>query len=772
MMALDPVLHRLLAREQPVAQAYRPSFFKLPADQQALRQLLEQEPAIHVHDRMHAQLQELLKSLHPSVKFTSEELELAIADHLSGKTMTEYGQWVFYPWSKTLVHLLEAEEFAQVRTDRNRNKITREEQLVLAGKKIGVIGLSVGQSVSLTMALERCFGEIRLADFDTLDLSNLNRIRTGVANLGVNKAVVTAREIAEIDPYLNVVCFTDGLTRANLDDYFTSGGKLDILVEECDSVDIKILARQKAKELGIPVVMDMSDRGCLDVERFDLEPERPILHGWIDHLDLEAAKRPMSAEEKVPYMLPITGVETLSPRMKASVIELGQTISTWPQLATSVVLGGALAGDAVRRIALDQFRSSGRWHVDLEQQIADIPEVVPPVPLPGDHSALGLLPDVLEPLLGAVPGEALALDAPAMNALEQAATLAPSEGNLRPWKLHWHGRRLLLLHDSERSRSVWDPDHRLAQLALGACLENIVLKAHELGLEAIPGPEVLELPQLAASLVFAASGTPGGAAGDWDHLADAIAQHHTYRGPGTKQELPVADRQRLEHAAGSFHARVHWLEGEQHMQLLAGLLAQTERIRMMHPEGHREFFTQWLSWNDPDHVAENSGVPLRDLALPPMAEAALKVMADPKAMDLLRQWDGGKTIGMLPILHLGSSSAVALITLASGVDQPGGLAAGRAVQRLWLSARQLGWGVQPIVSPILLPVAVAASPGRFSRQVHETAALVQTGLQDLFGTGPGTPLCLLRISKPVGHAAHAQPAIRQLLQQPSQTLHA
>src|SRR5690606_31387846 len=218
---------------------------------------------------IHHQLRELIKALAPTVKFTEKELEDAIDKHLCGSDPHAYGSWVFYPWRNQLVHLLDAEEFAIVRTDRNRNKITREEQALLATKRVGVIGLSVGQSVSLTMALERCFGELRLAGFDTLDLRNLNRIRTGTGQLGLNKAVATAREIAELDPYLNVICFTEGLTVANMDAFFTEGGKLHILVEECDRVDIKILARQKAKAMGIPVVMDMSDRGCLDVERFD-----------------------------------------------------------------------------------------------------------------------------------------------------------------------------------------------------------------------------------------------------------------------------------------------------------------------------------------------------------------------------------------------------------------------------------------------------------------------------------------------------------------------
>ena len=42
------------------------------------------------------------------------------------------------------------------------------------------------------------------ADFDTLALSNLNRLSCGVADLGQNKAVVAARRLFEVDPYLEV----------------------------------------------------------------------------------------------------------------------------------------------------------------------------------------------------------------------------------------------------------------------------------------------------------------------------------------------------------------------------------------------------------------------------------------------------------------------------------------------------------------------------------------------------------------------------------------
>lgn len=374
---MDSWLEALRGASAADRDAFRPTLFRLadPTQREALEELLRRSPQITVHDQLLAQLKELVRALNPSISWTPAELERAALEHLGGTALEEYGAWVHYPWSNRVVHLLDEAEFALVRTDRNRNKITREEQAVLATKRIGIIGLSVGQSAALTLALERGFGELRIADFDTLDLSNLNRIRSGVHHLGIRKTVNVAREIAEIDPYLKVTCFHEGITRDNIDRFLTEGGQLDLLVEECDSVDIKILARQRAKAHRIPVVMDTSDRGLIDVERFDLEPDRPLLHGRLEGLDLSIVERPMTNQEKLPFMGRIVGMETISNRMRQSLPELGKTISTWPQLAGGVILGGALVADVGRRILLGQLTCSGRWWVDVEQAISNRPDL-------------------------------------------------------------------------------------------------------------------------------------------------------------------------------------------------------------------------------------------------------------------------------------------------------------------------------------------------------------------------------------------------------------
>ncbi len=367
------LLQSLLSRTQSPQPAFTPEFFRIsnPGEAGNLEKLLVAQPHTQVFDALAGQLEELLKSLNPSRKFSTEDLQAAILTHLNGTPAGQYGVWVHYPWSGRLVHILDEKEFVFLRTSRNQYKITPDERDLLATKKIGVVGLSVGQSVSVTMAMERLFGEIRLADFDVLELTNLNRIRTGIHNLNLSKAVSVAREIMEIDPFLKVVCFTDGLTEENMDGFFMDGGKLDLLVEECDSIDIKILSRYKARELQVPVIMEASDRGMLDVERFDLEPDRPILHGLVDGLDPQKLKTLKTSEEKLPYMLPIVGFDNISARLKASVPEIGKTITTWPQLASAVTFGGGLTADVSRRILLGHYHRSGRYYVDMEQLVSD-----------------------------------------------------------------------------------------------------------------------------------------------------------------------------------------------------------------------------------------------------------------------------------------------------------------------------------------------------------------------------------------------------------------
>lgn len=319
----------------------------------------------HTFDTFLNQLSELVKIDNPTKKPTQSEIDSFIATKTSGKPYSHWGTWVYYPWSNRLVHLIDETDFIRLRTNRNRNKITESEQQSLSTKTIGIIGLSVGQSVALTMATERICGTLKLADFDTLDLSNLNRIRSGVHNIGLNKAIITAREIAEIDPFLQVEIFTEGITDDNINDFIYGQSPLNLMVEVCDSLAVKIKSREAARSAKIPVVMDTNDRGMIDVERFDQEPSRPLFHGLVDEALLKQAPT-LGPQEVLPVLMKLVSFENASNRLKLSMQEIGRTITTWPQLASSVIYGGGATCDVARRILLDEKVKSGRFYLDID----------------------------------------------------------------------------------------------------------------------------------------------------------------------------------------------------------------------------------------------------------------------------------------------------------------------------------------------------------------------------------------------------------------------
>lgn len=719
---------------------YRPSD---PIDRAKLEDLLTHNRCITLHDQLHSQLRELVKALQPAVKWDHATLDEAAKAHLNGQLPSLYGAWVHYPWSSRLVHVLDEAEFALVRTDRNRNKITRDEQVILSSKRIGIIGLSVGQSVSLALAMERSFGELRLADFDTLDLSNLNRIRSGVHHLGVNKVVNTAREIAEMDPYLKVTAFTEGITDENLEAFLTEGGKLDLLIEECDSVAVKIKARLAAKAHRIPVVMDTSDRGLIDVERFDLEPERPILHGLVDHLDLTLAAQARTNEEKLPFVVPIIGLDTLSARMKASMLEIESTVGTWPQLASSVVLGGALVAEIHRRIALGQFSSSGRWYIDPEDLISDPATTETRAAMqsastaPLDSATMLAIASRLQ--FTSPSREITSVEA---QALVEAAIMAPSAGNLQPWRFLLSDGRLLAFHDGSLGDSALDAGRLIPSIDMGTALENIRLRAASLGfgIEVRPYPIAGEHALVASIVATNTATTP-------DPLADCIPLRCTNRRKGDARPMDPGALAELRDAASAVTGcDAHLITSQDALMRMAEVIGEAERLRVLNPIGHFELFEKEMRWSEAELTSNHDGLDLPSMELKLTEEVGFRVARDRKAMDLLADWDGAR--GFMKMTRDNFRSASGLVLVSAAACGPTELLeAGRAVQRVWLRATAMGLASHPCSAPLLLAHHVRFGGGAGMSHAHQQTLLrLLSETQRAFGTEGREPIFLLRLS--------------------------
>lgn len=638
-------------------------------------------------DPIEAQVRGLLVARDPSAKLEDrpDELKRRIVAELGSRPET-YGRWVYFPWSEVLVHLLAPNDFRALRTHRNCYKIEPAEQARLADKTVGVVGLSVGRASVATMALEGVGGRFRIADFDTLELSNLNRLRCSVADLGTNKAILAARELYEIDPYLDVEVYEQGVTEDNLEAFLDG---LDLLVEECDELSIKVLVRERCRALGIPVVMETSDRGLIDIERFDLEPERPIFHGLVGDVSTETL-RGLSDQDKVPFALRVLGVQSMSARLAASLVEVGQTVTGWPQLASAVALGGGLLCDTARRMLLGELTCSGRFYVDLETLVH--PDASTPVEPPAEDGPT-LEPDP-PPTLGPRGTGRVGVDE--IRSIVGWGIRGPSGGNNQGWRFAWDGRRLQCSIDPERVQSFLEYARTGSTLSLGAAVENMTLAASAAGLATRvdfqphgPGSDVV------CDLTFER---------DDGIVADPRAQHMgrrcTTRSRGTGRRLGDEDMAALVDVARAAGAELHLVRDREGLARLSAVVGACDRLALQHREVHRELMGD-LRWTRAEAARRRDGLFVDTLNMRPFEKAAMQVVSRWPVMSRLADLDAGAALESASRRSVAEAAAMGLLTVA-GTDARAYFEGGRAIERVWLEVTAREIAMQPMTVVVAL----------------------------------------------------------------------
>ena len=653
---------------------------------------LAADESIELVDELHTQLEQLVKCRAPRDDLSAAE----IADAVAG-VLDRPAPWVFYPWSRRLVHVLPEPLHRELRFDRNRYAITRDEQERLTSLTIAVAGLSVGRAVVTTLAHEGIGGELRLADFDVLDLSNLNRVTGGLADVGVSKVVLAAREVAELDPYINVVLFPHGVEEETVAE-FVAGA--DVVVDECDGLEIKLLLREHARAASRPVVMATSHRGMLDIERFDLEPGRPPFHGLLGDVT-SAELAGLTTKQKVPFVIRILDPAGLTHRAAASMVEVKESVSTWPQLASDVALGGAMVANAVRRIALGELTASGRFHADLDALTAE-----------GRQAPLTLLPAASArpapdpPATFPAPGDGAPSPAE-LRFIAACANTAPSGGNMQPWRFEASGSTIRARIDPERTTSLLDFRDRAALLALGAALEAADIGARALGF---------------ATEANVDSGwelTLQRADGRNPDAAEILWRRCSNRRTGAS---PAIEPDELEALAAAGTPLTVDTVNRDALHALGTAIGTLDRIRFLSERLRTDMLGE-LRFTAEEAYATRDGIEVASLELDGADRAAIDVLRTGFGMEFLAQLDRGWGLGNLARDAFAGSGG-ALVLRAAAVDPPALVEAGRGLLRLWLEAtrRELAIHVVGLAVPVPAPARGArhapavgahrADPGR------------------------------------------------------------
>lgn len=265
----------------------------------------------------------------------------------------------------------------------------------------------------------------------------------------------------------------------------------------------------------------------------------------------------------------------------------------------------------------------------------------------------------------------------------RAATLAPSVLNTQPWRFVAHSEFIDVHRDVERELPVMDPHHRALTVSCGAALYNLRVSVAAMGRRAVV--DVLPDPFTPTWLARLRIGEQAEATAEQLRHAAAIPERRTSRVPFVDEPLAPEAVVRLEEAAREEGAVLHVLDAFEAYDV--GRLVKEADLEQVYADDLRAEVRRWTRRppTSPD------GIP--DAALGPVAR---------RPSSLVRDFAVGEHVPQRG--HAYYEREPTLAVLLSAGDRPADwLAAGQALERVWLEATSNGLAVSLLTQPLELP---------------------------------------------------------------------
>jgi hypothetical protein len=333
------------------------------------------------------------------------------------------------------------------------------------------------------------------------------------------------------------------------------------------------------------------------------------------------------------------------------------------------------------------------------------------------------------------------------DALLAEAIRAPSGDNTQPWRFHVdvEAGTIVLEVDESRDPSPMNAGQRMARIAIGAALENLLRAARDGGwdveheLRSRPGSAVVYL-----SSDGHATARPGGPA----------ATRATNRLPYDGRPVPPEILETLARETPPLDdVQTCWIAGPGRLESWADLIGRADAVMFGEPSMRKAFLAKVRLDAGPGEEVDEG-----------LSPAALGLTAADRFALRLMRWFPDGLLKLGGVARVFAAKARQLVTSSSGlclVIAPDGtemtdLVVGRAMQRAWLALEARGLAAQPMMSLAVLenslehgpaPLVASLGRGRLEALRAEARALVAE-------VNPGRLAALLRFGyapPPDGH---------------------
>ena len=322
------------------------------------------------------------------------------------------------------------------------------------------------------------------------------------------------------------------------------------------------------------------------------------------------------------------------------------------------------------------------------------------------------------------------------------ARWAPSGDNMQTWRFEIAAPDHLVVHAYDtRDHCVYDLDGHPSQIAFGTLLETIAIAASGHGLRA----EITRRPAGREThpefdVLFHAD-----PAVKPSPLLEAIVERRVQRRPMKTTPLS-AEHKRLLEATVAPDYSLSWFESREQKWQAARLMYNNAKLRLTMPEAfetHRSIIDWENRVESPDKVPANAlGVDAMTLHLMKWAMVSWRRMATVNT--LMGTWAPRLQMDLAPGMACAAHFVLKAKRPPESIDDY--VAAGRSLQRFWLTMTTLGLYMQPEMTPLIFS-KYARERTRFTSnaRLEQAARDLQRQTEALIFDGAGHPVYMGRM---------------------------
>lgn len=607
---------------------------------------------------------------------------------------------------------------------RNLGWVTETEQAILKSKKVAIAGVGGVGGVHLLTLTRLGIGAFNIADLDIFEQANFNRqVGANMQTIGREKVDVMSEMAKNINPTLDIVEFSQGVTLDNIDDFLEG---VDLYIDGLDFfvLDIRRAVFKACEEKGIPAITAAPLGMGTAFLNF-----LPGKMSFEDYFGLEGAD---SEEQQIRFML------GLSPTMlQRHYLADPSRVRFGDKAGPSTPMGCELCAGVAASNALKILLGRGKvlaapWGLHFDAYRNELKKTW----RPGGHR--NWLQRLMVMLVRSFvrksgdsqshPTDPVAHDQPLMRVLD-AARWAPSGDNTQPWRFKPIGDdRLSINAWDTRDWCFYDLKGAASEIAVGALQETLAIAAKEEGWNATFSQLDNSEGDYGIDVRFEEQETAK------DPLYPYIRQRVTQRRAMSRQALTPSQKAALENCLPDGFS-VIWLEGKSRWDV-AKLLFKSAKIRLTTEEGYR-VHSQIIEW---DRQYSQTMIPDQAVGLDTMTVRLMRwVMQSWQRVKFMNRfmagtWTPRLQLDLIPALCCGAHFA--LVNEKPVVSRADNLAAGRALQRFWLTATQQGLQFQPEMTPLIFSRYVAdnthfvedAAARSLAQQVAEDLSSLTDGM--------------------------------------------